>query len=121
VARSVVAAPPLGFHALEEVTGHRDAQLRLPPTDQLGHCIVHEGPVPFMHDRLTLHPVGSGTDGERDFAVTKPHGGLRLFFPHGEQIAPSPEIMALSLHELTGSFPRLPTQHRLLITNPTEP
>ena len=76
--------------------------------------------MPFMHDRLTLRPAAAGAHGERDAAVTEPHGGLRLFLPDGEQIAPSPEVMALALDELAGCLPRLPTQLRLLITDPTE-
>src|ERR1035438_7546556 len=73
-----------------------------------------------MHDRLTLRPIRSGPYREHDPAVIKPYGGLRLFFPNREQVAPSPEVVALTLDELPRCFSRLPTEFRLLSTDPTE-
>src|ERR1019366_5531210 len=73
-----------------------------------------------MHDRLTLRLARPGPYGEHDPAVIKAYGGLRLFLPNREQIAPSPQVVALTLDELPRCFPRLPTQLRLLITDPTE-
>src|ERR1700693_6101905 len=73
-----------------------------------------------MNDGLTLRPARPGPYREHDPAVIKPYGGLRLFFPDREQIAPSPEVVALTLDELPTCFPRLPTQLRLLISDPTE-
>ena len=118
--RPVVAAAPLGLHALEEVAGHLDAQLRLPLPDQFGHRVVQEGLVPFVHDRLPLRPAAAGAHGERDPAVIEADGGLRLLFLDRQQVAPSPEVMALTLDELARCLPRLATQLRLLVPDPAE-
>ena len=40
VPRTVIAAPPLRFHALEEVAGYRHAELRLPLSDKWGNCLM---------------------------------------------------------------------------------
>lgn len=42
VPRSMIAAAPLGLHALQEVAGDFDAKLRLPFTNQRRHDVVEE-------------------------------------------------------------------------------
>src|SRR6516165_4814147 len=73
-----------------------------------------------MHERRTSRAAAAGAHGKRDAAVTEAHGGLGLFFLHRQQVAPSPEVMALTLDELTGCLPCLPPQLRLLIPYPTQ-
>src|SRR6266852_5236549 len=81
---------------------------------------MQEGLVPLMHDGFTLRPAATRAYRERDTAMAEADGGLRLLFPHREQVAPAPEIMALTLNELAGCLPRLLTQLSLLITYPSE-
>lgn len=71
--------------------------------------------MPFVHHRRTRRAAAAGAHGERDAAVTEADGGLGFFFRDGEKVAPSPEVMALALDELTGCLPRLPPELRLLI------
>jgi hypothetical protein len=57
--------------------------------------------VPFMHDRLHALACSSGTYlVSTDPAVIKPDRRASPLFPDREQIAPSPEVVALSLDEL---------------------
>ena len=118
VPRLRVAASPLGLHALKKVTGHLDTQLRLPPTDKFGYGIVQEGFAPFMHDRLTLRPAAAGAHDEHDPAVAEAYGGLGVFFSDGEQIAPSPEVVALTVQKFTRRFSCLIPEMLLLLFNP---
>lgn len=76
--------------------------------------------MPFMHDRRTLRAAAAGAHGERDAAVVEANGWFRFFFPDREQISPSPEVVTLTLDELTGCLPCLPPQLRLLITDPSK-
>src|ERR1051325_6740523 len=73
-----------------------------------------------MNHCLALGPVAAGAHGERDVAMTEADSWLRLVLAQREQIASSPEVMALTLDELTRRLPRLPPQLRLLITDPSE-
>src|SRR5688572_6357779 len=76
--------------------------------------------MPFMHHLCASRSVASGTHGERDAAVAEFHDRLGLFVSHRKQISSPPQVMALPLDKLTRRLPRLSSESRLLITNPSE-
>jgi len=78
VPRLMIAAAPLGLHALQKVAGDFDAQLRLPSPDQRGHDVVQERLVPLVHDRVALGPAGSGTHGQREPTMSEPNRRLLI-------------------------------------------
>ena len=117
---AVIAATPLRLHPLEVVASHIDTQLRRPLCDQFPDGLMQKGLVPFVHDRCAFGAIAALTHGEHDRAMTETDGGLCLFLSDGQQVAPSPEVMALTLDELPRRFSRLASHLRLLVLYPSE-
>ena len=68
---ALIAASPLRLHALEEITGNRNAELRLPLPDKWGHGLMQQSLVPLVHDFLPLRRTASWAHGERDLAKSR--------------------------------------------------
>ena len=62
VAGAVVAAAPLGFHALEEVAADPKPELGFPFADDGRDGFVQQGLVPFVHDCGALGSAAAGAD-----------------------------------------------------------
>ncbi len=52
--------------------------------------------------------------------MIQPDKGLYVLLNNGKQIAPPPQIVALSLDKLARCFPGLPEQFRLLVPDPAD-
>src|SRR5258708_34260725 len=74
-----------------------------------------------MHDRLALGPAAAGTHGKGDAAMSQFDRGLCVFLPDRQQIASSPQVVALALHVLPVWLARLAAEPRLLVANPAQP
>src|SRR3990170_7125278 len=73
-----------------------------------------------MHDFLTLRPAAAGSHGESNAAISEPDRRLCNLLPYREEIAPPPEVVALSLDVLSASLARLAPESGLLIAYPAE-
>jgi len=73
-----------------------------------------------MYYLSTFRMVSSRADEQIDPLMIQRHTRLSFSFCHGQQVASTPEMMALALDKLPGGFPRLRPQLLLLIPNPLQ-
>ena len=121
VSRFVVAASPLGFHPLQEITGGFHLQLGLPLLDEGRHGFVKKRFVPVVNDLGPFGGIAAGANGEGDALMVERNGWLGITVGNGEQVSSAPKGVALPLDEASGSFAGLTPELLLLASNPTEP
>jgi len=87
VACSIIATPPLGFHALQKVTTHMHFELALPFLNETWNDGMQQRFVPLMNNLFAFFAVTAGTDCQNDPLMIQAHERLYVFVPDGEQMA----------------------------------
>ena len=114
----VIAAPPLGFHALDEDSLHLHAEACFPFGDQRHGGQPQLLAIPLVHDGLALGLASVRADVEEHFAVFEFDGGGLVDLNDLEQVAFAPDVVAFTVEEFTGGFAFLLLEFVLLFANP---
>ena len=119
--RFVIAAPPLGFHSLQEITSDLHLQLWFPFSDDLWDDFVKKRLVPFMQHLGAFFVVAPGTHSKGDAFVIQGNGRLGSAVSYGHEVPAAPKVMALAIDVLARCFAGLAPELFLLLANPAQP